>query len=289
MTTLGTTIGDVTSKDGTTIGYLRLGRGPGLVFVHGAMQVGRSQIELAQALSDDFTCYLPDRRGRGGSGPYGCAYSVEREVEDLDALLAATGARYAVGISSGAIITLRTALTGTALDKIVLFQPPLDIAGSNPTDWLSRFDRELAAGDTTAALVTAMRATRMGPSIVMRMPRFLLEGLTVVAQKGQEKAGADGEPTFSELAPTLHHDVQVVAETATAGDPFAYRSVGAEVLLLGGGKSPAYLRTALDALQRVLPRARRVEMAGLGHSATANTARRGRPERVAPEIRAFLA
>ncbi|TDC06356.1 hypothetical protein E1267_16500 [Nonomuraea longispora] len=131
-----------------------------------------------------------------------------------------------------------------------------------------------------------MRATRMGPPIVMRMPRFLLEGLTVLAQKGQEKAGADGEPTFSELAPTLHHDVQ--AETATAGDPFAYRSVRAEVLLLGGGKSPAYLRTALDALQRVLPRARRVEMAGLGHSATANTARRGRPERVAPEIRAFL-
>ncbi|TDE58472.1 alpha/beta hydrolase [Nonomuraea mesophila] len=288
MTTLGTTLGDVTSKDGTTIGYHRLGRGPGLVIVHGAMQVGRSQIELAQALSDDFTCYLPDRRGRGGSGPYGRAYSVEREIEDLDALLAATGARYAVGISSGAIITLRTALTRPALDKIVLFEPPLDIAGSNPTDWLPRFDRELAAGDTAAALVTGMRATRMGPPIFLRLPRFLLERLTVLAQKGQEKSGADGEPTFGELAPTLHYDVQVVAETATAGEPVAYRSVGAEVLLVGGAKSPAYLRTALDALHRVLPRARRVEMAGLGHSATGNTRQRGRPERVAAEIRAFL-
>ncbi|MEO3885279.1 alpha/beta hydrolase [Nonomuraea sp. B5E05] len=288
MTTT-TTLGDVTSKDGTTIGYHRLGDGPGLVFLHGTMQVGRSQIELAQALSDDFTCYLPDRRGRGMSGPHGPAYGVERETEDLHALLAATGARYAVGISSGAIIALRTALTRSALDKIVLFEPPLDIAGSNPTDWLPRFDREIAAGDTTAALVTGMRATRMGPPIFTMMPRVLLKWLTVLAQKGQEKASAKGEPAFDELAPTLHYDVRVVAETATAGDPVAYRSVDADVLLLGGSRSPAYLRTALDALERVLPRARRVEMAGLGHSATCNAARRGRPERVAAEIREFLA
>lgn len=69
MTT--TTTGTVTSADGTTISYRETGQGPGLVIVHGAMQTSHSQLELAEALATDFTCYLPDRRGRGDSGPAG--------------------------------------------------------------------------------------------------------------------------------------------------------------------------------------------------------------------------
>ncbi|MEV1172748.1 alpha/beta hydrolase [Nonomuraea sp. NPDC049784] len=285
MTT--TTLDAVTSKDGTTISYRRLGSGPGLVLLHGAMQTGHSNIELAQALAGDFTCYVPDRRGRGRSGPYGLDYGVEREVEDLDALLDATGAPYAMGVSSGAIIALRTALLRPALRKAVLFEPPLDLGGTYPADWLPRFDREIAAGRIPAALVTGMRATRLGPPFLNVMPRALLELLIARMLKSQDKTADDGEPTFGELAPTLHYDAQVVAETA--GDLDAYRSVRAEVLLLGGTRSPAHLRSALTALERVLPRARRVALKGLDHSATSNAAHRGHPERVAPEIRRFLA
>ncbi|MGN9840226.1 alpha/beta fold hydrolase [Nonomuraea sp. H19] len=280
------TLDTVTSKDGVTITYHRLGRGPGLVLLHGAMQTGHSNIELAQALAGDFICYVPDRRGRGRSGPYGPDYGLQREIDDLGALLTATGAEHVAGVSSGAIIALRTALAQPAPRKVVVFEPPLDIDGSNPTGWLPRFDREIAAGRIPAALVTGMRATRMGPPIFNAMPRVLLEALTAMMLKSQDKAAADGEPTFRELAPTLHYDAQLVAETA--GDLDVYRSVGAEVLLLGGTKSPAYLKAALTALQQVLPRARRVDLAGLDHSATSNAAMRGRPERVAAEIRRFL-
>ncbi|MEV4175499.1 alpha/beta hydrolase [Nonomuraea sp. NPDC049709] len=283
MTT--TTAGTVTSDDGTTISYREVGRGPGLVILHGAMQTGHSQIELARALSQDFTCYLPDRRGRGGSGPAGPAYGLDREVEDLGALLRATGAPYAAGVSSGAIITLRTAIARPGLlRKAVVFEPPMN--GSSSRDHLPRLDRELAAGRIPAALVTGMKAARLGPPIFNVLPRALLELLTGLMVRNEGKGVAGDEPTFRELAPTLRQDLQLVAEAG--GDLTVYRPVEAEVLLLGGTRSPAYLRATLAGLERVLPRARRVELAGLDHSATSNAARRGRPERVADEIRGFL-
>src|SRR5438445_5900390 len=84
-------MGSVVSRDGTTIGYRQLGRGPGLVVLHGAMEASQSHLQLAQALADGFTVYLPDRRGRRMSGPYGKDHSVKNDVEDMDALLAKTG------------------------------------------------------------------------------------------------------------------------------------------------------------------------------------------------------
>src|SRR5690349_14752157 len=101
------TTGAVTSKDGTTIGYRRLGHGPAVVLLHGSMESAHSHIELAAALADAFTVYLPDRRGRGLSGPYSAEYSVQKDIEDMDALLTQTGAHYVFGISSGAIIWLQ--------------------------------------------------------------------------------------------------------------------------------------------------------------------------------------
>jgi hypothetical protein len=88
------------------------------------------------------------------------------------------------------------------------------------------------------------------------------------------------------LAPTLHYDFQLVIEMdgALAG----FRAVRTDVLLLGGSKSPAYLRASVDALEKVLPQARRVEFPGLGHEALGNADRRGKPERVAQELRRFF-
>ncbi|MEZ7123956.1 alpha/beta fold hydrolase [Nonomuraea sp. AD125B] len=281
------TLDRVTSQDGTEIAYRRLGGdGPGLVLLHGAMQTGQGNIELAEALSGAFTCYVPDRRGRGRSGPAGPRYGLAREVEDLSALLAATGAEHVMGVSSGAIVALRTALARPELRTVIAFEPPLDLDGSNPTGWLERFDRELAAGRVPAALVTGMLGTRMGPAFLGLLPRPLLEAMTTAMLKRQDRTAADGEPTFRELAPTLRQDVQVVAETADDLD--AYRRVRAEVLLLGGTRSPAYLRNVLTALRGVLPRCQRVDLPGLDHSATSNAAMRGRPEQVAAEVRRFL-
>jgi uncharacterized protein (DUF2336 family) len=88
------------------------------------------------------------------------------------------------------------------------------------------------------------------------------------------------------LAPTLHYDFQLVIEMDGALESF--RAVRAEVLLLGGSRSPAYLKAALDALAKVLPQVSRVEFSGLGHEASGNADRRGHPARVALELRRFF-
>src|SRR5215469_7975959 len=104
------TIGYVTSRDGTTIGYRQLGHGPGVVLLHGAMESAQSHMQLAMALANTFTVYVPDRRGRGLSGPFGSHYGMQREIEDLDALLAKSGAHNVFGVSAGGLICLEATL-----------------------------------------------------------------------------------------------------------------------------------------------------------------------------------
>ncbi|MEU4602318.1 alpha/beta hydrolase [Kribbella sp. NPDC023972] len=89
----------VESRDGTRIGYWKIGRGPAVVLVHGSMESSRSHTLLAQALADDFTVYLPDRRGRGLSGPHRPDHTVRTEVEDVEAVLTDAGAELAFGVS----------------------------------------------------------------------------------------------------------------------------------------------------------------------------------------------
>jgi pimeloyl-ACP methyl ester carboxylesterase len=95
--------GAVRSKDGTEIGFLRFGEGPPLVFVHGSLSVAERWKACAELLSDRFTCYLMDRRGRASSGD-APNYSIEREYEDVAAVLANAGAEASLfGHSYGAI------------------------------------------------------------------------------------------------------------------------------------------------------------------------------------------
>ena len=76
--------GRVTSEDGTVISYRRFGLGPGIVLVHGGMSSAHNHLELAQELAGAFSVYVPDRRGRCGSGPFGPDYGMQKEVEDLE-------------------------------------------------------------------------------------------------------------------------------------------------------------------------------------------------------------
>jgi pimeloyl-ACP methyl ester carboxylesterase len=273
--------GEVVSADGTVIGFSRIGAGPALLVLHGAMQSGLSQRDLALALADRFSVVLPDRRGRGRSGPFGPDWSLDREVEDVAALLAGTGARSAVGISSGSIILLNAALT-EHFDRLVLFEPPLLIDGSASLDWVPEAEAALARGDLPAALVSGMRGAQMGPALIRALPRRLLERATVAMMDK-----TDGDVlSMRELAPTLPYDGRLVEQTADSVE--RYRAVTVPTLLIGGSKSPEYLRTALSTVERVLPDVRRVELKGADHGVTENTDRRGSPARVAAEIKAFL-
>lgn len=277
----------VTSRDGTVIAYRQIGRGPGLVILHGAMETGLSHLQLAEALASSFTVYLPDRRGRGLSGPSGPDYGMRKEVEDVDALLAATGAHAVMGVSAGALIALRAALELPAIRKAAIFEPPLSINGSVDMRWLPELDRELAQGKLDAALVTGMLGAQMGPAFMRKLPRGLLELMTRQMMASEQKKAKPGDVTMRALAPTLRSDFQLVGELADTLDD--YRAIPGDVLLLGGSKSPAYLQQAVNALAQTLPGARRVVFAGLDHSATGPREMGGNPELVAQTLRDFFA
>lgn len=279
--------GSITSKDGTTIGYRQLGDGPSVVLLHGIMESAQSHMQLAEGLADTITVYLPDRRGRGLSGPQGSDYRLEKEVEDLDALLTKAGAHYVFGVSAGAIVCLQAALTLPAIHRAAIFEPPLIIDDSVSTAFVERFDKEMAQGKVVSALVTAMKGSQMGPPVFNVMPRWLLELLTKMMTASEEKKAKADDVTMRMLASTLHSDFQLSVETKGALESF--KAIRADVLLLGGSKSPAYFKVALDALEKVLPHAKRTEFPGLNHGASGNANRGGKPKLVAQELRQFFA
>jgi pimeloyl-ACP methyl ester carboxylesterase len=276
----------VISKDGATIGYRQLGHGPGLVMLHGSMSTGYNHLQLAELLVDVFTVYMPDRRGFGLSGPYGREHTVENDVEDLETLLAKTGAHNVMGVSAGSIICLKAALTLPAIHKLAIYEPPLFTDSSIPKAIMMRFDQEMAQGKVAAALTTSMKGVPLMSDFFSAMPRWLLEFMTNKMMSFEDKKGEGNYASFRELAPTLHHDGQVIIEMS--GQQESLKAIRAEVLLLGGSKSTAFLKAGMDSVAKVLPHARRVEFPGLNHSSTWNTDRGGKPQLVARELRRFF-
>lgn len=277
----------VTSQDGTTIGYRQYGQGPGVVILHGSMSTGYYHLQLAEALADAFTVYVPDRRGFGRSGPFSKDDTIQKDVEDLDALLTNTGAHNVFGVSAGGIICLKAALTLPAIHKLAIYEPPLFTNSATPTAMMARFDQEMAQGKVAAALTTAMKGAPLMSEMFSAMPRWLLEFMTRKMMSFEDKKGTGDYASFREFAPTLHHDGQVIIEMS--GKQESLRAIRAEVLLLGGSKSTAFLKAGLDSVAKVLPHARRVEFPGLNHSSSWNTDKGGQPEPVAQELRRFFA
>jgi pimeloyl-ACP methyl ester carboxylesterase len=280
----------VTSKDGTLIEYRQLGHGPGVVMLHGAMESAQSHMKLAEGLADVFTVYLPERRGHHLGIPFVKEYSMQKEVEDLEALLAKTDSHHVFGVSAGGLICLQAALTLPTIHKVALYEPALIVSGSASTAFLPRYDREITQGKIAAALITGMKGAQLVPPVFNVMPRWLLELITTMTMKQEDKDVKGADVTMRALAPTLHYDFQLVAQMAETLKNF--QAIRAEVLLLGGSKSPAWLKAALDALVETLPNARRIEFPGLDHGGSSdisNTNRFGQPEIVASELRQFFA
>jgi pimeloyl-ACP methyl ester carboxylesterase len=276
------TTGSVTSADGTVIGYRQLGSGPGLILVHGGMQASQSFMKLSEALADTFTVYVVDRRGRGMSGTYGDHYSLNKDVEDIQALTNKTGAHYIFGLSSGAVITLQSALMTPALHKVALYEPPLPVNEHDaPDTWVPQFEEDIARGDLAAAMVSVLKGTDDSP---MRLiPKFVLVPMLKLGIDDDATETKAGDVSIKALIPTMHYDAQIIQELR--GKVERYKDVQADVLLLGGTRSRSYLKTALDFLSTTLPHSKRVEFAGVGHLAADND---GKPEMVAAELKRFF-
>jgi pimeloyl-ACP methyl ester carboxylesterase len=286
MTDPAVTTGEVISADGTTIGYRMLGSGPRVALVHGAMSSGYHHLQLARLLADRFTVYLPDRRGRGRSGPYRPHDDLDTEVEDLAALLEHGDIDNVFGLSSGADICLEAALRLPRIRRVAAYEPAWFADPAEARTTLDRFERALADGDVSRALAIAMKGAQMGPAFLRAMPDALLSRLIAMAMKAEARKPSEYVP-MSQLAPALRYDLRIVA--TVSGSARRFSAITAEVLLMGGSKSPRYLKEALTAIELALPAARRVEFAGLDHAAPWNEDRGGKPHPVAAELRRFFA
>ncbi len=268
------------SSDGSVLAFTSVGEvGPGILVVHGAMQVGASQRDFAQLLAArGFRVHLMDRRGRGRSGPLQPGTRPESEVDDVIAVIAETGARRCVGVSSGALLAARSALARPgSLDRLVLFEPPLAVDESLDLSAAQRVDGFVQQGRLASAMAEGMRAAEMGPPWMFRLPKPMLAALS---------RGALRRPGVAERAAALPADFAVVV--ANAGRLSDFAALDTPSLVVDGTATRPYLRRAAAALAETIPLARHLTLDGLTHSATQNAQEYGHPDVVVQGIADFL-
>ena len=285
------TTGSVKSADGTEIGIRYRGEGPAVVLLHGSMESGLNHVALGDALAAEFTVILPDRRGRGLSGPHRDGHDIGTEVQDLNAVTQHFGATRVFGVSAGGLAALEAArLWPESIKRLALYEPALVTAGTAfDTRWIERFDREIAAGKVPAAMVTSMIGFRLGPPALRFFPHGLLAALTDLMLKGEDKAAGPDDVTMRRLAPTIRYEGLIVAERH--GTEAQYADVSADVLILNGTKGLPWLRSGMDALATTVPSVKRIEYQGLDHGGSSDVTKanpKGKPELVAKDLAGFF-
>ncbi|BCY10550.1 alpha/beta fold hydrolase [Actinoplanes sp. L3-i22] len=248
--------GRVTSEDGTTITFLEYGAGPGLVIVPGNNRRAHHYADLAGLLADSYRVTVIDRRGRGQSGPQGPDYSVDREVEDVLAVLAARGATWLFGHSYGGLIALHAAIARPPA-ALAVFDPGVSLRGSFPAGWLPRFTELVEQGKQTAAMTTFLRGTGLAP--LGNAPGPVYRALAFMLLRG-----SDGPDTRAMMATTPREIGEVLRLDS---DGSRYAAISCPTLLLGGSQTPPYLRDVLPQLARIIPHAAYEIIDGLDHNA----------------------
>jgi|SRR5688572_547680 len=241
------TEGSVRSADGTSIGYIKLGSGPGLVVVHGSLTKGDEWLPASSALANRFTCYLLDRRGRGRSGD-SVEYSLSKECEDIKAVLDVAGSEPSLlGHSYGAICALEAA-NRFAVSKLVLYEPPLPIHETVIGQAFEDFRAAVDRNEFDEALVIALR--------------------DLVKMAHEDVAGLRRSPHWSGMAaltPTWTRECEEVKQLDFGVARFA--GVTSPTLLLVGTATARHHIEASLALERTLPNVRSVQLQNQGHQA----------------------
>ena len=262
----------VASKDGTRIAFDRVGQGPALILIGGAIQyraIDQGTGRLAELLGADFAVYHYDRRGRGDSGDT-APYSVDREVEDLDALIReAGGSAFVFGMSSGAVLALDAAARTADITKLALYEPPLMVDDT----------RTLIPDGYTERLNELLASDRPGDAVEL----FMTEAVGVSAETVALMRRAPVWPALETAARTLPYD-NAIMEGLVSGTPLStdrWATVTVPTLVIDGGASPEWARNAVAALVDALPDGRRETLEGQTHQYD--------PELLAPVVREFLA
>ena len=274
----------VISKDGIQIAYYTIGNGPNIILVHGAMQTAKSHYDLANILAEHFTVHVYDRRGRGNSSQFNIdQYSIQNEIDDLNALISITNSEYVFGLSSGAIIVLETIQQNDKIVKAIIYEPPFSINGSFNLDWVERFNNELETGRTIDALLTGMLGTQMGPEFLNKIPRVILKLMLSGMSKENDKITGT---SMYDLAPTLSFDNKIVLSTADQIEN--YFILQTKILLISGKNSPNYLKYSVEQLSKIIPNSVKLELEGIDHGSSGNRNQDGQPEIIGSIIIDFI-
>ncbi|QBD77756.1 alpha/beta hydrolase [Ktedonosporobacter rubrisoli] len=246
----------VISSDGTSIAFDRSGKGPALILVAGATATRAAEQQFATGLiSSHFTVFAYDRRGRGDSGDTK-PYAVEREVEDIDALITeAGGSAFVFGHSSGAVLSLEAArqLSAGRIAKLALYEPPFIIDDSRPPipeDYVGHLNELIAAGRRGDALEYFMVKA-------VGMPAEAIAGI----RQAPFWQGSEA------VAHTLLYDGAIMGDTVR-GNPLSIRkwsSIQIPTLVMDGGASPAYMQHSAQELAAILPHGQHCRLAGQDH------------------------
>jgi pimeloyl-ACP methyl ester carboxylesterase len=241
------------SRDGTTIAYDRHGQGPALILVDGALTVHSSGSgELARLLAPHFTVYGFDRRGRGGSGDT-LPYAVDREIDDIEALIdRAGGAASLYGHSSGGPLAMRAAVRlGRKVTQIAMYEPPYNSDQDAQESW-SRYLRQLRQ---------VLAEGRHGDAVALFM-RFT--GLP--AERVAELRRAPSWPGMEAVAPTLAYDhAAIIGESWSVPAELAARVPVPALVLAGDAGLPFMARTAA-ALSQAIGQGRLRILGGQAHA-----------------------
>jgi pimeloyl-ACP methyl ester carboxylesterase len=268
---MGDAVSKVKSRDGTTIGFDRSGDGPPIILVGGATEyraVNASARKLVELLAPRFTVFTYDRRGRGESGN-APPYAIEREIEDLDALIAeAGGSAFLLGGSSGGVLVLDAAASGLAVPKLAVYEPPFIVDDTRPplpSDYVEQLDSLVAEG-------------RRGDAAELFLTKAVGLPAEFVAPMRQDGSWA----ALEGVAHTLAYDGRIMGDTMS-GKPLPderWASVTKPALVLDGGASDAFIHNGAQALADVLPNAERRTLEGQTHDVA--------PEALAPELEEFF-
>jgi pimeloyl-ACP methyl ester carboxylesterase len=237
------------SADGTTIAFERTGDGPPLILVGGAFNDPASASMQASLLAPNFTVYAYDRRGRGDSGDV-APYAVERELEDLGALIeAAGGPVFVYGHSSGAILAIEAAAAGLPFEMMAVYEPPYvdDTRQALGPDMADRL-RALVAADQRSEAVKV----------------FLLEAVLAPPEAVAAVQAGPMWPALEALAHTLAYDMEIVGVGELPAGRLA--TIGIPTLAMDGGASPGWAHNAVRAVAEALPNSKHVTIEGQDHA-----------------------
>ena len=254
----------VSSKDGTKLAYDKLGSGPSLILVSGASCDRMVDAELANGLAEIATVYNYDRRGRGDSTDT-LPYAVEREIEDLRALVdAAPGPVAVLGLSSGAALSAHAAAAGVPIDKLVLWEPPYQQDPQSleqARTYVRNLTVALDAGDRGKAVELFMRQ--------VGLPDEMIAGIKQSPYWEQGKG----------LAHTLAYDAQCTGDGTIPVDTFA--TIRTKTLVLAGTKSFPWMHQSVAAVASAIPNAKTATLEGQDHNVQASA--------LNPVLKEFLA